>query len=345
MNIKLFVSIISVVFTFVSCERDVVFNEEITKPLVIVNSFISPDSAISAHVSVSRFFLKDSIDFRDVNNAEVNLWVNGILKEKLTSDTLGIYTGKYKPAVSDNIKLTVDVPQMTEVSATTGFIEAPVILSVDTQIVYKSKQYFGSDPLSKDTIFIQYRYKVNYKLKFADNGSQKNYYRLIVGKISYTGVWNDNTNKIDTVVDNNLPFYSDFDFTDIVSGNTKNPLTVDGSSPLSELMSDQNNGYHVFSDDLFNGKIYTLQFSTNQVTQRYYSIGDIRYNYANTLKNEVYVRLQSISKEYYQYLKARSASKVTNFFSEPVKVYSNIKDGSGILGSYTTSNIMKIVLP
>jgi Domain of unknown function (DUF4249) len=344
MNLKLFISIIATALIFVSCERDVLFNGEITKPNVIVNSFISPDSVISAHVSVSRFFLKDSIDFRDVNNAEVNLWVNGILKEKLISDTLGIYTGKYKPALSDNIKLTVDVPQMTQVSGTTTFSEAPIILSVDTQIVYNSNQYL-SFPGSNDTLGIQYRYKVNYKLKFKDNGSQKNYYRLLVGKVSYTGDWNENTNKIDTVVNNNLPVYSNFDFTDVVSGNTQNPLTADGSSPLSELMSNQNNEYHVFSDDMFNGKTYTLQFSTNQVTQRYFSMADIRYSYANTLKNKVYVSLQSISKEYYQYLISRSASKTTNYFSEPVQVYSNITGGTGILGSYTTSNIMKIMLP
>lgn len=343
MNIRTFLSVLSAIFIFISCERSVEFDTAITNPLVVVNSFVSPDSLIRAQVSVSRFFLNDSIDFRNVNNAEVNLWVNGVLKEKLTPDTLGIYIGNYKPALSDNMKLTVNVPQMKEVSATATFTEAPVIMSIDTQKVFVRKQYLQI-PGQNDTIGIGQYFRVNYKLTFKDNSNQNNYYRLIVGKISYTGRWNDQMNKIDTIPNVNLPFYSDFDFTDVVSGNTKNPLTTDESSALSGLMSDQNNEYHVFSDDLFNGKTYTLQFSTNQTTQHYFSIQSIRYNYVEALKNKVYVSLQGISKEYYQYLLTRSACKTINYFSEPVQVNTNINGGIGILGSYTSSNVVEIDL-
>ena len=345
MNIKNILSVLSAVFILVSCERSVEFDTGITNPYVVVNSFVSPDSQIVAHVSVSRFFLKDSIDFRNENNAEVNLWVNGILKEKLTNDTLGIYTGNYKPTLSDNLKLTVNVPQMKEVSATTDFVEAPVILAADTQVVYGSKRLLTCGPNCYDTVGIRYSYKVNFKLKFTDNANQKNYYRLLVRKITYTGNWNDDTYNIDTVANNDLPSYGAFDFTDVISGNTKNPLTADDTNALSGLMLDQNNDYHVFSDDLINGKTYTLEFNTNHETDRFFLIDNLRYAYGNTLRNEIYVSLQSISKEYYQYLLTRAASKTINYFSEPIQVYTNIKGGVGILGSYTTSNIVKIDLP
>ena len=76
MNTKTFLTILAVSFIAISCEKDVEFKEEITNPLVVVNSFITPDSIIAANVSLSRFFLSDTTAFRNINNAEVNLWVN-----------------------------------------------------------------------------------------------------------------------------------------------------------------------------------------------------------------------------------------------------------------------------
>jgi len=139
MNIKAFFIILAVGFISISCEKDVEFKGEITNPLVVVNSFVTPDSTITAYISMSRFFLNDTADFRNVNKAEVNLWVNGTLKEKLTFDSVGIYTSTYKPEMSDSLKLTVDVPQMKQVSATTNFTNAPIVLSVDTQKVIMLK--------------------------------------------------------------------------------------------------------------------------------------------------------------------------------------------------------------
>lgn len=345
MSIKSFFCILLAAFIFISCERDVVFDGQITNPLVVVNSYITPDSIVTAYVSLSRFFQKDSIDFRSVSNADVNLWVNGILKEKLSPESFGIYKGNYKPTITDLIKLTVDVAQMQQVSATTIFTETPVILSVDTQKVFGSKQYLTCGPGCNDTVGIGLNYKVNYKLTIKDNGNQNNYYRLIVRSVSFTGTWNYNTNKIDTVENKNLPQYSAFDFTDVVSGNIKDPLADTGTSPVGELLSNPSNIYNVFSDEIFNGKNYTLKFSTNEKTDHYFSIESLRYSAGNTLKNKVYISLQSISKEYYLYLKTRSASKATNYFSEPIQVYTNINGGIGILGSYTSSNVVEFDLP
>jgi len=339
MNIKTFFCILVVGFILISCERDVEFNGEVINPLVAVNSFVTPDSSITAYISMSRFFLKDSIAYRNVNNAEVNLWVNGVFKEKLNLDSIGIYRGFYKPTISDKLKLTVEIPQMKQVSATTSFIDAPVILSVDTQKIIISKEILRYS--SGDTMLVKNNYKVNYKLKFADNGSQENYYRLIVRKVSFEGVWNGYTNKVDTLIDEKLPQYSNFDFTDVVSGNTTDPLSDGSTSPVAMLMSNANNVYHVFSDDVFNGKTYTLQFSTN-ITK---NIKDIKYGFLSDIKHEVYISLQSISEDYYLYLKTRGASNSTNFFSEPVKIHNNITNGVGILGSYTNSNIVRINLP
>lgn len=339
MSMKHFLSIMIIVFSIISCERDVDFIGNEINPLVVINSFVTPDSTVTAYISTSRFFLNDSIAYRTINNAEVNLWIDGVFREKLNSDNTGTYRSYYKPAFTDLIKLTVDVPEMTQASATTLFTQAPHVLSVDTQQVLINKEILRYS--SGDIQVIKNHYNVKYKLKFTDQSNQKNYYRLIVRKVSYKGVWNRHTNKVDTVIDNGQPQYGDFNFTDIVSGNTTDPLADGSTSPVAVLLSNVNNVYHVFSDDIFNGKTYTLQFSTNH-TQ---NIKVIDYGSLSDVKHEVYISLQSLSKDYFLYLKTRGASNATNYFSEPVKVHNNINNGLGILGSYSTSNIYRIILP
>ena len=106
-SIKIVLSILAGIFIFVSCEKDIEFNGEITAPLLVINSYITPDSVVSAHVSESRFFLKDSITYKNINTADVAVWVNGVLKEKMTLVEKGMYRGTYKPVIGETIKIIV----------------------------------------------------------------------------------------------------------------------------------------------------------------------------------------------------------------------------------------------
>ncbi|MDR2621646.1 MAG: DUF4249 domain-containing protein, partial [Dysgonamonadaceae bacterium] len=49
------------------------------------------------------------------------------------------------------------------------------------------------------------------------------------------------------------------------------------------------------------------------------------------------VTLQSLSPSYYMYLKTRDANSESNFFTEPVQIYTDIKGGIGIFGNYSNS--------
>jgi hypothetical protein len=49
------------------------------------------------------------------------------------------------------------------------------------------------------------------------------------------------------------------------------------------------------------------------------------------------VTLQSLSPSYYMYLKTREANSDSDLFTEPVQIYTNIKGGIGIFGSYSNS--------
>ncbi len=232
---------------------------------------------------------------------------------------------------------------MGEVSSETIIYPQPIINSIDTSNILINQQYMiyyssysnGAGPTINvnDTIGIYSGRKINYTLKFKDNPNEKNYYRLVVlSKEFYTQT--DSVTQVQTQseVDN----YS-FDFTDVVSGNNSNndPLSLVGGSNLNAM-------YNVFTDDLFNGKTYSLTFSTYQYSYIYRP--KYKYEQKNLEKTIVSVYLQSISKDYYLYLKSRVASGGDNFFSEPVQVYNNIAGGIGIFGSYTSSNVVSFDL-
>jgi len=341
-SIKIVLSILAGIFIFVSCEKDIEFNGEITAPLLVINSYITPDSVVSAHVSESRFFLKDSITYKNINTADVAVWVNGLLKEKMTLVEKGMYRGTYKPVIGETIKIIVNVSTMKEVSSETKIYPQPVINSIDTTGVWTGIRYDiqtnsygnGTTMIYKyDTISTITGHTMNYTLKFNDNANEQNYYRLVVHTIEYYTI-------TDTIMhsirDSTLNNYN-FDFTDVVSNNTNNdPTTLIGGGYAYNL-------YSVFSDELFNGKTYSLKFSTTEDIYKY----SPTYTFARKTpdRKEIKVYLQSISRDYYLYLKSRAAGMGgTDFFSEPIQIHNNITGGIGILGSYTSSNEFTINL-
>jgi len=312
----LILSIILFVFFFTSCEKVIEFNGTVTNPMVVVNSIISPDSVVKAQVSLSRFFLSSQDTFTMVDNGTVTLFVNGIQKELLTHTASGTYAGTYyKPIAGDSIRLVVQTPGMNTVSCGTSIIPKTTIISIDTMHVFtdSTTPITVFDSISGTTTKIGNSIGRNLKfvLKFTDNPTVQNYYRLVVLTKTHTskGTTSD---------------YS-FSFDDIVSGNTnKNSV-----GPPTSLTS---NKFNVFSDDLFNGKTYPLTFSIPDNVNVYTIAGA-----PVVIRKDITITLQSISQSYYLYLQTRAAIKTNTFFAEPVQIYSNVDGGMGVLGSYTSS--------
>lgn len=96
---------------------------------------------------------------------------------------------------------------------------------------------------------------------------------------------------------------------------------IDGSIyPVSDLM---------FNDDKFNGQTKTLEFLTS-----FYPYYSDPSNPA-TVSYDIY--LITMNKETYQYYVSMKKNVNMDFFSEPVKVYSNILNGFGIFGTLNYS--------
>ena len=310
---------------FTSCQKVIEFNGPITDPIVVVNSLVMPNAFIKAQLSQSRFFLNNDTVFTMIDTATVSLYVNGSMKEKLTHTSNGTFVSMYKPVAGDSISLQVQVPGKNLITCSTSILPQTPVLSIDTStvvtginspIVSVTVPKTGSFPLV-DTIGISVGRKMKLILKFYDDPVKLNYYRLVVYTKTYS-------------VTNVVTDYT-FSFDDVVSGNTTN----DSIGPPSSLST---NKFNVFNDDLFNGNQYALKFSVTDNKAVY-----LPGKQTLITKRELYVDLQSISREYFLYLQTRSNARNNNFFSEPVQVYSNIIGGIGILGTYT-SNVTKIVL-
>jgi hypothetical protein len=315
---KIYLSLIISLMLFASCEKDVVFKGEMTKSVLVVNSFVSPDSVVSANVSESKFFLEEENTIAGVENATVSVYVNGTYKEKMTHTDNGNYKGTYIPSIGEIIKLLITVPSKTDVSCEDKVLTRPELVSVDTTVT--SKQYYynytvkdvinkdGSKGYVYDTISIQMYSDYEFKIKMKDNGSEKNYYRLaVLTKYTYP----DGT-----------VYYADSYISDNVDPEAYS------SDPLKT--GDDSNPFCVFSDDIINGKDYTMKLKLSENSTKY-------FDKSHNDKTEIIISLQQISKDYYLYLRTRTASNEDDVFSEPVQIHCNVKNGLGVFGSYSSS--------
>lgn len=142
-----------------------------------------------------------------------------------------------------------------------------------------------------------------FNLKIKDAPVSKNYYRLLVSNnLRYS-----ENNEVKTLRDG---CYSD------------DPLLV-GS-------------LKIFQDTSFDGQEYNLTFYT--------------YDYSDDVENDedkewyLSIKLQSISEDLYKYyssLQRSSQSSLSNQYSEPILIHSNVKGGLGILGACNEVTVLE----
>jgi hypothetical protein len=318
-------SIIAILLMFgllAACETEIPFNGTETDPVLVVNCLPCTDSVIQANITSSRFFLSNENEFRVVSNATVALYVNGTFLENLTDLGQGMYRGQYVSKEGDAVRLNVSangyLPVWTETTVpykVSGYqIDSTITKSESTYIVVP----FGW-PIQYDTTGMTYSDIHEYKIHFSDVPAQSNYYRLIV-KQSTSAMGFEF-----------VSYLSDFD--DIVFGTKK--TNMDGM--FTESKQDR---YNVFSDELIDGKAHTITVKALNEHNSYYDRVD-----TTTYVHRVIIDLQSISKDYYLYLKSLKALEIADpFMSEPVQIYTNVHDGLGIVGA--RSNQQKVfVLP
>ena len=293
---KKYISIIIFLMSAWSCTKTLDFKEAETDQQFVINCIISPDSTFSAIISKSHSVIRFQ-PFELVTNVPLNLYEDGNLIGEISAKN-GIYRDDFKPQSGKTYRLMAEIDGK-EVDATTQIPEKVDIVSVDTTTVQSQWGYN----------------ELNFKISF-DDPDGEDYYRLVVLQDVLTRYdWGNDS----------ITYYRQY-YSSGVDSNDPVFKTLYNDFGDNQLDSGPDNHYNLFSDVNFNGQKYSIQFKVNSFQEGNPDI--IYYKYE--------IHLLKMSKEFFNYLKYLNLYNYYHDdpFSEPVPVYSNVNNGTGIFGGY-----------
>ena len=327
-NIKSAVLLSTFVFLLFSCMEDINLDHLRPEAKLVLNCTAIAGYPVSAYLSRTWFFTDDKPNLH-IENAEVRLFVNDRLLETLsvsedTTNKLGShFLSGYIPRSGDRLKVVATAPGFSGIEAATELPEKPEAsdVSVSHQI---------DTVRSGLTQFISC--KCAFKLTLHDKPSEEDYYLIYL----QTAASYELTEEGDTIYR--------WESRPLDYGNE--PLLVNQVSALDRVFGYNSGGYSsgiAFTDELINGKSYT--FNMNSIFDvSFMGPGDPSspgYNEKHTHKYRLY--LYAISRSYYSYLKTMQSARESSFsgdladigLAEPVRIYSNVAGGTGVLGGVT----------
>lgn len=304
-----------------SCSREIDFKGSITEPKLVVNGICSLDSVVGLELSISKNRYGNLQEFTLLSDARVFLYIDGQKSEELAEEKErpGFYRGH--TIVEKNRKYAVEIEhaEYGRIQSGESWIGSKVEI-MGEKLQVDSTSVINPERLSD----------IKCMVKFNEPAAEKNYYRLIVSySIGLTKVKPDDEGNEKTMV-------TMFDYYGLdESIESTDPVLLQNKTNDNMVFDESNPKYTLFTDELINGKDYELSFFLNR--SMLYKIAKV-----DPSKGDFYsiqIELQSLSKEVYSYIKTMDgANNVTQgLFSEPFQVYSNIVDGIGIWGLYTST--------
>jgi len=276
---------------FSSCQKEVPLKITESDRKIVVNSVFSVGELFSAQIYKSNLVTDRIQTTLYLNTAIVEVFSNNLLIDVLPLVGNGYFQSTDKRAqAGTNYTIRVSVPNLNAVTSTVQLLQPIPIVSFDS--VGMVKDEYGWDT-----------YKM--KITFKDPGSEKNYYRFSIVTSYYYFNYDSLYQPIFDTIWGFQRFY------------------IESNNPAVEANDD---GTLYFSDALFNGKNFELEFTSGSA----YDTGT-KYWYAI---------LENVSYDYYRYsvsLPAHYEAEDLKFFMEAVLVYNNIENGLGIFGSTAAS--------
>jgi hypothetical protein len=320
--------LLSLLFLFTACEKEIAFKGEQEAPLLVLNGFVTPDSVVSVHLSQSRFILSNKQGFENVINAQVELYVNGVKHKKLVHAGKGVYRGKYRPQVKDVIEIKVSAKGFEPIEAKTQVPDYPLLEFTDSTLVYAevNPQVLGGEA-GTDFGYKLVRQCNTISVNVRDRAEEEDYYfvRAYINRYSPSGAHRTMVN---------------VDLEEVMKGNVNM-----GEGVLDGLFEEDPDGTsralrNVFADTFVNGKDVGMefQFLSYIAAVKYLEVEKIMSPYSGE-EEEYEIAVSAMSGDYYRFLVSSLMAdyQSDNLFSEPVRVTSNVKNGAGILGAYSTS--------
>lgn len=324
---KKYILIILLLATIFSCTKTLDFDEANNETQLVLNSIILPDSVFAASISKSTSILTDR-QVGQITGGTLDLYENGILLTQITSPTGQFYASGIKPKAGKSYRIVVN-SNGKQIEAETTIPDQAEVLSIDTSSV-------------KD----EYGYKrINYKVKIKDPAGD-DYYRIVV--------MNEQLMQMKAADAKNGVKYYFYQTQYWISSD--DPVFNSVYNNMGEDIVDMGpeNDYNIFPDDYFKGKEYSIQFQIWPYGYGYYSpysSGGYDPNSPyNTIFERQTIHIQKLSKDLYDYLKYMKLYNHyhDNPFSEPVAVYSNVKNGTGIFAGFNdnaVSHFEKVYIP
>jgi len=310
----LIISLFTLLLTVVSCEDIIEFKGEETASRLVVNAVAIPDTFLYVQVTKSVFFLNKGTDlFKDkfgnslaINDAQVELFVNGASKGVLApvDSEHGLYQSEYRMRGGDSVRVVVNATSFPIGQGVTN-LPLPVTFDVDTLQEMAETYQFDSSTGRIETIKVK---RTHYNIHFTDPASVKNQYGLSLQTEQYGWQYDMELFSID-------------------------PLLSANGQPKSSFL-------FLFNDNAMNGTEYTLNVYTDEPMFDYPLGAEPGLPPA-----PLNLTLYSFSNEYFLYCKSMKLIKNedglmdTSMFTEPTQMYSNVKNGIGIVAGYSKKTI------
>ncbi|HUX57801.1 MAG TPA: DUF4249 domain-containing protein [Bacteroidales bacterium] len=331
------VYIIFFILLITACESDLKLDIHDSVPLLTVNCILKVDESVKMLLTENQLLQNPSDSSHLIRNASVHLIEDDafldslVYKEyKFNGQITSAYVSSkdYKPLAGHSYQIKVVVPAYKSITSSTVIPQPVQIISIDTISVYLKN---GS-----------YTYKVlECTVRFKDPTPGKNYYKLSIDrfglfKICQSGPFGCTTHLIKynasfICYDNNTVYRR-------IDHNSPGPISLENEN--EEIWFDE----LFIADDVFNGNIYELKV---YIRPDWFS--DWAYPPAgeNITYRTAYIRLYSVNEEYYKYSKSyfNHLFMKNDLFSEPVQVYSNILNGTGIFSGASVSIDSSIIIP
>ncbi len=304
MKIRLLLILFLSIILLSGCEKDISFSGKELPPKMVVNSMINAKSDTNRIKISESVFVFANQQAGIVENPEIHLYINGRACNQIWQDSIaGVHT--YYKFVSqlnagDKIEFSAHTPQHGTV---------------------KGHDYIPSNSVEIKNIDYSWFWKDNYQylrlyVTIKDSPLERNFYRIIAksnSDIVHPSIQkpHDSWTLHEVFIDDEMLF--------------NEPAETEEGGKVPHL-------YRIFTDDLFQGKEYTLNV--------YIRLEDFTiFPHYDYIRQRVKVEIHSLSEKLYRSLRSQELASGTigDIFSEPVKIYSNMQGGYGILGAYTTT--------
>jgi hypothetical protein len=296
-----------------SCYKDIDLEDYRTAPKIVLNAVASPDTVVMASITLSSFFT-DTAAFACIKDAEVELYVNNVFREKMQwqnhfkkptpswekpeeYDNEGVYVSNVRPQAHDVVKIVANT------SSGSVWAEETVPEKIEIEKVelsYRKVSGNGSVYINPDGTMREFdNIEIKYHITFQDTPGKFNYYCIRI-EPSMT-----------------MDYSSE-------------PVFIEQTSFLYGSIEDgsiDGDGGRAFSDKIIDGKKYTM-VATETVDELYGPNVDRK------------IILYAITESYYYYLlttlniEDKLMQNLPSYgLAEPIRIPTNVHGGTSIFAA------------